>query len=245
MTTQQARVVVQLREMVLRGDLPAGERLTEEALAERLKVSRTPIRAALPVLAQEGLLTPSETRGYFVRAFSTQDVLDAIDLRGLIEGMAGRLVAERGASPALLRDLRDCLAEGDGYFAASPAPRSDEEPYMVMNGRFHLLILEAAGSRVLTDALAQNSRIPFASPQSFAFGDLSPAAAHELLRYTHRQHHAIVGALERGEATRVEALLREHAQPVKDSLNITATQDRTGPVPRLRELRPPMKVAYP
>src|SRR5256885_9429535 len=60
--------------------------------SELLGMSRTPVRQALPVLAQEGLLTEHQTRGYVVRGFSTADVLDAIDLRGVLEGLAARRV---------------------------------------------------------------------------------------------------------------------------------------------------------
>src|SRR5205807_457853 len=94
-----------------------GERVAEAPLAERLGMSRTPVRQALPVLAQEGLLAEHQTRGYVVRGFSTADVLDAIDLRGVLEGLAARRVAERGVSRTLLQALRVCLAEGDQILA--------------------------------------------------------------------------------------------------------------------------------
>src|SRR5256885_12979727 len=83
--------------------------------SEPLGMSRTPVRQALPVLAQEGLLTEHQTRGYVVRGFSTADVLDAIDLRGVLEGLAARRVAERGASRTLLQALRVCLEIGRAH----------------------------------------------------------------------------------------------------------------------------------
>src|SRR6185437_3034360 len=97
---------------------------------------------------REGLLTPSETRGYYVRAFSQQDVIDAIDLRGVLEGMAARLVAERGAPPSLLRDLQSCVEEGDRIFTKNSFADGDEETFAAMNTRFHALIVAAANSRV-------------------------------------------------------------------------------------------------
>src|SRR5438552_2680176 len=66
MNTQQARALVRIREMILQGKLCAGQRVAEAPLAERLGMSRTPVRQALPVLAQEGLLVEHETRGYVV-----------------------------------------------------------------------------------------------------------------------------------------------------------------------------------
>jgi GntR family transcriptional regulator of vanillate catabolism len=224
MTTQQARVTVRLREMILRGELVPGERVTEIDVAQKLGVSRTPIRQALPALAQEGLLTLAGARGYRVRAFTVREVLDAIDVRGMLEGMAARLVAERGAARGLVRALRACLAEGDAVFEGGALSSDGESRYAEMNGRFHALIVDAAASKVLSDAIAFNDRVPFAAAKSFAFDKATPAANFAILRYAHRQHHAIVQALENGEGARVEALLREHTHPVKESLNFVGDQ---------------------
>jgi GntR family transcriptional regulator, vanillate catabolism transcriptional regulator len=212
-------VALRLREMILRGELPPGERLGEEALAERLGVSRTPIRQALPALAREGLLAAAGRRGYVVRSFSPEDVLDAIETRGLLEGLAARRIAERGPAKDLLEKLRNCLAEGDAMLAKKRFESTDEQKYSEMNGRFHALIVEGAGSRILADTLARNDHVPFASASAVAFSrDTSQLLP--VLNYAHRQHHAIVQALENREGARAEALMREHATPVKEVLNL-------------------------
>jgi GntR family transcriptional regulator of vanillate catabolism len=212
-------VALRLREMILRGDLAPGERLAEVALAERLGVSRTPIRQALPALAREGLLSAAGRRGYVVRSFSPQDVVDAIETRGLLEGLAARRVAERGASSELLEKLKACLAEGDSILGKRRFESADEQRYGEMNGRFHTLIVEGAASRIVADSLAHNDHVPFASARAVAFSR-DPAVLLPVLNYAHRQHHAIVQALENREADRVEALMREHATPVKEVLNL-------------------------
>jgi GntR family transcriptional regulator of vanillate catabolism len=205
--------------MILRGELEPGQRLAEVALAERLGVSRTPIRQALPALAREGLLAAAGRRGYVVRAFSPQDVIDAIEMRGLLEGLAARRIAERGAPPQLIGSLKACLAEGDAIVGKRRLESADEARYSEMNGRFHALIVEGAASRILADTLAHNDHVPFASARAVAFSR-DPAVLLPVLGYAHRQHHAIVQALENREAARVEALMREHATPVKESLNL-------------------------
>jgi len=205
--------------MILRGELQPGQRLAELGLAERLGVSRTPIRQALPALAREGLLAAAGRRGYVVRSFSPEDVADAIETRGLLEGLAARRIAERGASAELLQRLKECLAEGDAIVARKRFEALDEQRYSEMNGRFHALIVEGSGSRILADSLAHNDHVPFASAKAVAFSkDL--AVLLPVLSYAHRQHHAIVQALEKGEGARVEALMREHATPVKEVLNL-------------------------
>src|ERR1700712_4849321 len=103
------------RQLRLRGQIlgrglprgePSGERIAELAVVERLGVSRTPIRAALVRLEQEGLLQALPNGGFAVRTFSERDVSDAIELRGTVEGLAARLAAERGAAPVVLREAR-------------------------------------------------------------------------------------------------------------------------------------------
>ena len=216
MNRHQTRAIVRIREMILRGDLGAGARVAEAPLAELLGMSRTPVRQALPVLAQEGLLTQHVTRGYVVRGLSKADILDAIDLRGVLEGMAARRIAETGASRAVLQALRVCLAEGH---VADKA----EALYVDMNVRFHQIIVLECRSAIIQQALERNARIPFAGPQALAVDKTSLERMHETLAYAHRQHHYIVSAIERGEGSRVEALMREHTNPVKENLNIPAS----------------------
>jgi GntR family transcriptional regulator of vanillate catabolism len=232
MNTQQTRALVCIREMILQGKLRAGQRVAEAPLAERLGMSRTPVRQALPVLAQEGLLVEHATRGYVVKEISTADIFDAIDVRGVIEGLAARRVAERGASRALCSALHLCLADGDRIFSKGHIQESDEAHYADMNARFHDLIVREARSPIIEQTLERNARIPFVGPQALAFDKTSLGRMYDMLLYAHRQHHFIVAAIERGESARVEALMREHANPVKDSLNlpgIKASQRQSNP----------------
>ena len=78
-----APILVKLREMILQGRLAPGERVAEAAIAEALGLSRTPVRQALPVLAEEGLLSPHGARGYAVRAFTLREIVEAVEARGV------------------------------------------------------------------------------------------------------------------------------------------------------------------
>ena len=80
----QVRAQLQLREMILAGELPGGARIAELSIVEKLGVSRTPIRAALMRLEQEGLLESLPNGGFAVRTLSERDVSEAIELRGTI-----------------------------------------------------------------------------------------------------------------------------------------------------------------
>jgi GntR family transcriptional regulator, vanillate catabolism transcriptional regulator len=222
MSTHLTQAIVRIRGMILRGDLAAGQRVAEAPLADLLGMSRTPVRQALPLLAQEGLLSEHETRGYVVRAFTAADIIDAIDVRAVLEGLAARRVAERGASKSLLRELRACLEDGDALLGKRQVVESDEALYADINERFHALILREAGSPIVVEALERNSRVPFAGPQALAFDKGNLERMYDMLQYAHRQHHGIVDALERGEGARVEAQMREHAIAVKESINLAA-----------------------
>jgi GntR family transcriptional regulator of vanillate catabolism len=221
MSAQLSRAVVRIREKILRGELAPGQRVAEAPLADMLGMSRTPVRQALPLLAQEGLLTEHDTRGFVVRSFTAGDIVDAIDVRGVLEGLAARRVAEKGVSKAFLRELRACLEDGDAILRKRCIEESDEAHYAEMNHRFHALIVSEAESDILAEALERNGRAPFSSPRALAFDKSNLAVMYDALHYAHRQHHGIVEALELGQSGRAESLMREHANAVKQSLNVT------------------------
>ena len=222
MSTHLTEAIVRIREMILRGDLVPGQRVAEAPLAEQLGMSRTPVRQALPLLANEGLLAEHGTRGFVVRSFTADDVLDAIDVRGTLEGLAARRVAEKGASRAFLRELRNCLEDGEAILGKRHVEDADEANYAEMNQRFHSLILAEAGSPILIEAIERNNRIPFAGPQALAFDRGNLDRMYDQLRYAHRQHHGLVEAFERGQGARAEGLMREHAHVVEESINLAA-----------------------
>ena len=215
--SQQTSVIVQLREMILQGRVRPGERMLEVELAARLGVSRMPIRQALPVLAQEGLLAPAGKRGYAVRAFTLEQTLEALRLRAVLEGVAARTLAERGAAPELLAELKQCLSEGDAIFAQRTLNEDAESRYAQMNERFHRLVIEAAQSPLLASLIERCNVVPFTAPLSIAFSTGSKDRMFDLLFYAHGQHHNIVQAIEQGQADRAEFLFREHAHTQEQS----------------------------
>ena len=116
-SSQTVRVQLRLRELIVGGEIKPGVRIAELALVERLGASRTPIRMALVRLQEEGLLEAMPNGGFMVKDFSEADIVEAIELRGTLEGLAARLAAERGVSPVLMAEMRDCLAEIDALLA--------------------------------------------------------------------------------------------------------------------------------
>jgi GntR family transcriptional regulator of vanillate catabolism len=228
MDNQQTRAVFRIREMILRGELLPGQRVAEAGLAELLGISRTPVRQALPALAEEGLLSEHGTRGYVVRAFTEAEIDDAIELRGMLEGFAARKLVERGTTRKFLRALHDLLEEGDRILGKKRVVESDEALYAEMNRQFHAAIVLEADSALITSSLDRNNRVPFASPRAVAFNSSNLEEVYESLAFAHRQHHDIVSAIEAGQSARVEGLMREHALRVKENLRTSkASSDAT------------------
>lgn len=216
----QETVLMQLRDLILRGEFEPGRRLAEQQLAERLGASRTPVRAALVTLEQEGLVEANDTVGYVVRQFTAQEVADAIAVRGHLEGMAARLVAEHGVSRQLEGGLRACLAEGDAALAANPLTMESYARYAEANDRFHALILEASGNRALQRAIALNDKLPFAPASGMLPMQSTLEADRDWMHYAHRQHHMLFDALKRGEGARAQALAVEHTEVAQMNLRL-------------------------
>lgn len=204
-------VVATLRQLIIEGHYAPGARLAEIPVAQALGVSRTPVRLAFRTLAQEGLLETIGKRGLVVRAFTETDVLCAVEVRGVLEGLAARRVAEAGAAPALLAELRACIDEGEAVLAAGRLMARDIDRWSALNQRFHSAIVDAPGTRVIADAIARNNHLPFASADSIAINRRALGAEYRKLQLAQLQHRLVVEALAHGESARADMLMREHA----------------------------------
>ena len=219
MESQQERVLVQLRDMILKGEFSPGERLAEVVLAERLKASRTPVRLALATLEQEGLVEPSPGGGYLMRRITAAEIADAIAVRGHLEGMAARLVAEHGVPRQLSNALHECLRVGDRVLKNPEMNLDDYAGYTDMNSHFHELVINGAGNAALARAIETNNRLPFAAASAMLPMQSNIEEGRQWLIIAHRQHHSLVEAMERGEGARAQALATEHVQIAQMNLS--------------------------
>lgn len=132
-----------LREGILTGELKPGERLMEIHLANRLGVSRTPVREAIRMLELEGLVTMIPRKGACVASISKQDLQDVLELRRALDSLAVKLACER-ILPEQLRALQDAAKE----FEQSTVSNNAKEIAQA-DVRFHDIILEATGNKRL------------------------------------------------------------------------------------------------
>ncbi len=211
-SSQTIKAVLGLRGMIIDGDLPPGERVLEQVLVDRLQVSRTPARAAMLRVCEEGLLEALPSGGFAVAKFSEGDVFDAIAIRGNLEGMAARLAAERGAPRRVLDAMHRCVDELEGV-VAHLKQSTDVTEYVRLNDLFHELLLDAAQSPMLTRSLERLVVLPFAAPNAFvSVAHSDPDAVRSILEISQEQHRCIVEAIERREGTRAESLAVEHSR---------------------------------
>lgn len=224
--THATRTVIELRKKILAGDLPGGTRLFEVPLAEELEISRTPLRDAMSRLAEEGLLERAKSGGFVVRQFTFADVIDAIEMRGVLEGTAARLAAERGVKPEAMARFQQVVKDLDACFGMAPG-EVDFESYSELNARFHAELAGLSGSKIVTSEVERAARLPFASPSAFTPDRADIEAFRRSLNIAQEQHRAIVEAIVAREGTRAEALAREHARIARRNMEYVLLEDRS------------------
>src|SRR5664280_2751855 len=165
--SQTVRAQLALRDLILSGRLRPGERISELGAVETTGASRTPVRLALVRLEEEGLLEAIPSGGFMVKAFTERDILDSIELRGVLEGLAARFAAERGVPARDLEPLKESLAELDELVTRDPVSVEAFSSYVTLNARFHALLTELSHSAPLIRQIDRASALPFASPSGF------------------------------------------------------------------------------
>ena len=226
-SSQAVTALLKLRELILSGELKAGERVPELALVERLRVSRTPIREVLLRLEQEGLLQAVPTGGFVVSAFNERDIHAAIEIRGALEGLAARLAAERGVPEAGLAELKACLTRLDHLVFERGVTAANFSAYAEANEQFHRIIVELANSAVLSRQIARSIALPFASAGAFVMVQASLPEARIMFTVAQDHHRSIVRAIEEREGERAETLMREHARLARRNLELALANKNT------------------
>jgi DNA-binding GntR family transcriptional regulator len=191
-----------LRQMIAAGELVTGSRLDERAIAERLGVSRTPLREAIAKLAKEGLIEQRPYRGNFVRAFTPKQVNDLYETRMVLEGLATRRAVANLTDEGLaeltetLDVIRQALTDGD--IAA----------YSAADQRFHTTIARLSGNETVIESLerlrAQVQVVRLAANQD-----------PDLVERTARERPEILAALRDRDADRAARLMEEHIDGVR------------------------------
>jgi DNA-binding GntR family transcriptional regulator len=201
-----------LREAIITNLLPPGSVMNERMLAQALRVSRTPVRDALRQLTIEGFLTGVPRQGLIVTDLSLKDIEEIYTMRAALEGAAARMSA-RTISPSELVMLEDVCAQ-----MAAAGEQGDVERLLVLNGRFHESLCNAARNRRLTeqvlrlyDAVRPICRTVFAD--------------RARVRKSLQEHEALVAAIRGRDPDEAERLAREHmTQSMLTQMKLHQTQ---------------------
>lgn len=211
---QTEKCLRELRRRIISGQWPGATKIREVPMADELQVSRTPLRAALQRLEQEGLLERSGA-GYIIRAFSFTDAVIAIELRGMMEGLAARHAAERKDVSGQMSAIKDTLDALDEV-----VEQQRVESYSDLNDLFHDQLAQLAGNDMIRAEINRASRLPFAAPSAFSSTKSDLKRFKNSLIVGQQHHHALLQAIARGEGARAEALAREHAHLARINIEV-------------------------
>jgi DNA-binding GntR family transcriptional regulator len=195
-------------ELIRRGEVRPGDRISEAGLARRLGISRTPVREAMARLLRDGILEHSPRRGVFVPQQSAADIEEITSLRAVLEAFAARRAAAR-ISPAELQRLRDLVEAG-----AEAARHGDWLTMEEHNAAFHDRLVHAAGHRLLLRAWRLLS--PTAWKQIAATRPVPPSPA--TVEDFRERHHRLIAALASGDAERAAQAATVHVQRASERL---------------------------
>ncbi|MEQ6888911.1 GntR family transcriptional regulator [Halomonas sp. CS7] len=198
-------VAEQLREMVLEGELTPGSRISEKRLCESFEVSRTPLREALKVLANEGLVELLPNRGAKVTEVDPREVADLFEVMVELEALSGHLLARR-ASDAEIAELRALHHQMLDHYR-----RQERVEYFRLNQRIHRRLAEISGNGVLleleTTLNLKITRARYAANMKLGRWDESA-----------REHERILDALERRDGEALANAMRDHMRYTGDAV---------------------------
>ena len=205
----EEQVTATLESEILTGKLASGTALTEQSLSKRLGVSRTPIRAALHTLAEEGLINLIPNRGAVVVGVTREDLIDIYKIRMRLEGLASALAAER-ISREDLATLRESVELAEFYIS-----RNDTEHLKELDTQFHAIIYRASGNRMLNKTLSELHR------NIISYRKMSLSVPGRLERSV-GEHREILKAIEAGDAERADSLTCAHVAAALENMLTTA-----------------------
>jgi DNA-binding GntR family transcriptional regulator len=193
-----------LKSSILSGRFDPGERLTEEHIAKKLKVSRTPVREALHKLESEGLIKPRKKRGFIASRDSKEEVEELLELRAILEGYALRLISER-VSEETLEQLNGLIDN-----AEEALRRNRINEVFKWNTEFHDTLHELVSDRDRLHGLIVNMRKYVLRYRRDTLSN------PEGVKRTIDGHRKIILALRLRDPVLCEYIMREHIREAKE-----------------------------
>ncbi len=205
-TSLHSDIVSQLRDFIVEGHLTPGSRVPERELCERFKISRTPLREALKVLAAEGLLDLFPNRGARIRQFSEADIRNLFEVISGLDFVAGRLACERISDEDIAAIEKLHLEMYIHYL------RREVADYFRLNQKIHQAIVDAAGNPLLSENYAKLN----AAVRRLRYS--ANLLRRDRLSEAMREHEEIVDALRRRDADELGTLMFKHMRKKCDAI---------------------------
>jgi phosphonate utilization transcriptional regulator len=215
----------ELERLILAGGLSAGSKLNEAAIAQRLGVSRGPVREAFRALEESGLVRLEKNRGVFVRRIRVEEADDIYELRAVLDEFVGRKLA-RTATPSHLRELNSRVDRME-----KAAAKGDVDAYLAENVDFHDRMVELAGNAKL---LGMYRRL-VNELHLFRHATLAQGGA---LPVSTREHREIVARIAEGEPAAAGRALFDHVMASRERMHHAPSAAST---PIATAGRPPRK----
>ena len=221
-TRSATRIVAALEQDILEGSLRPGQRLDEQALAERFTVSRTPVREALTELAARGLAVQQAHRGTFVADMRLEDVFGSYEVLAELEGLCARLATRRmsAAQKSELQQLHERMGQ-----CLDAAQRSQ---YIELDAAFHHTLVTGAHNPSLEEhiQLCLHKIAPVRLGSMHSVTDMATA---------HGEHAALLQAVMAGDDAQAERLMMAHvtlrAEQVRDLAAVWNARRQAPPSP--------------
>lgn len=234
MAEAEQKVLSNLRQKILEGEITAGEKISEVTVAEMLGVSRTPAKLALARLEMTGLIEKLPGRGYTVREVKLEDVEKILLTRGALEGIAAGYMATHGVPDFAKKAFSHSLLLSEAIIRKNEISMSDIEDYQEANTLFHTTIMEQSGNEYVMMAYERLRHLPLAE-----LGAVAPNTERldgEFMRMSigHAQHTIIHEAIIRGDAMRAEMVMREHSNATLDYARLFVGEDVDRHIPTLK-----------
>jgi GntR family transcriptional regulator, vanillate catabolism transcriptional regulator len=217
MNSIDTRLAAQIRDDIIHGVYAAGERLSEAQLCDTHNVSRTPVRLALRLLEREGIVGRREGRGYTIQSLNIADIMQAVQVRGHLESLAARLMAQSETRATFLPAMAQAIETIEHLIGLGRLDAPTARQMQSANEDFHTTILKACGNDYVGFTCKQISHLPMLAAGSMVF-DRAVADSSEMwekgvfrLKLGNAQHMVIYEAVEQGDAVRAEGMMREHS----------------------------------
>lgn len=191
------QVANNLRDRIIRGDLPPGGRIVERALCEMLEVSRTPLREALKLLQVEGLVELSQNRGARIMSFTPEEASNLFEVIAGLESLAAEIAATRIGADELAQ-LDDMHARMLVHYQ-----HQDKDPYFALNSDIHDTIVGLSGNPIL---IATHANLMLRARRGRYMAIIDPLRWEESVK----EHEALMTALHARDAEAARRVWKRH-----------------------------------